>query len=281
MKLISPILAALSSLAWICAANAGCATDEEPCLVETGSYHIALPEPAEGSGQSSSRPAIIWLHGAGGTGRGAMRNTGMVEAVLQRGYAFIAANGKEREGRFGTGWYFHPDWPKERNEIAFLKSVSADAVNRHGVDPERIILAGFSIGGSMTSYVACADPKAFAAFAPVAGSFWRPHPTDCSGQVRLLHTHGWRDTTVPLEGRPLRGGAIFQGDVWLAMQIWRAENGCKNLRPDSFEIGEQFWRRKWESCDPGTALEFALHASAHGIPRGWATMVIDWFEGLD
>ena len=40
-----------------------------------------------------------------------------------------------------------------------------------------------------------------AAYAPVAGSFWRPHPDmeACAGPVDLLHTHGWRDKTVPLD----------------------------------------------------------------------------------
>ena len=258
------------------AAYAGCDTSPDPCAVAGGTYHIALPD---GPG-SALTPAILWLHGAGGTGAGALRNSGMTQAALDRGYAFIAADGEDRPGRFGTGWYFHPDRPKNRDDVAFLTAVADDAADRFGLRRDGIILAGFSVGGSMASYLACEAPEAFRAYAPVGGSFWKPEPTDCAGPVRLLHTHGWRDQTVPLEGRPLGGGRIYQGDVWQAMQVWRAENGCDMMRPDSFSMTDSFWRRKWEDCAPGTALEFALHQGGHGIPRGWTAMVLDWFEAL-
>lgn len=256
-------------------AMAGCLDDPEPCVVPLGSYHITLPDISEGT-----VPAVMFLHGAGGTGMGAIRNTGMSTTLLSRGYAVIGPNGMDRPGRFGTGWYFIPGRPVLRDELAFLTQVKKDAAARFNVDADAVLLAGFSVGGSMTSYIGCAAPEEFAAFAPVAGSFWRDLPEDCAGPVRLLHTHGWRDQTVPLEGRPLRGGEIYQGDVWQSMQIWRAENGCDRLRPDSFDTDGLFWRRVWEDCAPGTALEFALHPGGHRIPQGWSGMALDWFEAL-
>ena len=271
LAVCTAVLATLFSTA----VQARCGSEDGACAVENGTYHIKMPE--QGADKTQ---AILWLHGAGGTGKGAMRNTGMVNTITKRGYAFIAADGMKRPGKFGTGWYFHPDWPTKRDEVSFLKAIVADAATNHNIDADRIILAGFSIGGSMASYTACQDPDAFAAYAPVGGSFWRPHPTNCAGSVRLFHTHGWKDKTVPLEGRPLGGGRVHQGDVWHAMQIWRAENGCTGIRADTFEMTNDFWRRKWEQCAPGTALEFALHPGAHGIPPGWADMVISWFETL-
>lgn len=257
-------------------AYAGCGDSPDPCEIEGGTYHIVMPEATD-----TPPPAIMWLHGAGGTGAGAVRNTGMTNAIRDRGYAFIAVDGLDRPGRFGTGWYFHPERPQNRDEVAFLTAVADDAADRFGLDRDQMILSGFSVGGSMTSYFACQSPDAFDAYAPVGGSFWKPEPTDCAGPVRLLHTHGWRDTTVPLEGRPLGGGTIYQGDVWQAMQVWRAENSCELLRPDSFVMTDAYWRRIWEDCAPGTALEFALHPGAHGIPRGWSAMTLDWYEALE
>lgn len=256
-------------------AMAGCLDDPAPCVVPLGSYHIALPDSRDGT-----VPAVMFLHGAGGTGMGAIKNTGMSSTLLSRGYAVIGPNGMDRPGRFGTGWSFIPGRPVLRDELAFLEQVKEDAAARFNVDADAVLLAGFSVGGSMTSYIACAAPDAFAGFAPVAGSFWRDLPEDCAGAVRLLHTHGWRDQTVPLEGRPLGGGKIYQGDVWQSMQIWRAENGCDRLRPDSFDTDGLFWRRVWEDCAPGTALEFALHPGGHSIPQGWSGMALDWFESL-
>jgi len=259
-------------LAFAPAAQAGCNDDGDPCEVPMGTYHILLPD-----GPIEQRPAVMFLHGAGGTGKGAVNPNGMGRNFNNRGYVAIGPNGMDREGRFGTGWYFHPERERVRDEAAFLRQVADDAAERFGVDREQIILSGFSVGGSMTSYVACEDPDAFAAYAPVAGSFWRPHPTGCEAPVDLFHTHGWRDKTVPLEGRPLGGGSIFQGDVWYAMQVWRETNGCEGLRADTFEDIGDFWIRRWDTCIEGN-LEFALHPGAHGIPRGWSDLAIDWFE---
>ncbi len=255
------------------AAFAGCAGSEDTCKTLLGEYHIALPEGVE------NPPALLFLHGAGGTGKGALR----MKAALDRGYALIGPNGLKRpNSRFGPGWSFHPDRPKQRDEIAFVREIIADAEQTHGVDSTRILLGGFSIGGSMTSYMACDAPDLAAAFAPVAGSFWRPHPdmAACQGPVKLLHTHGWKDKTVPLEGRPLGGGTIEQGDVFYAMQIWRETNTCPGMRADSFDTSGPFWHRKWETCEAG-ALEFVMHQGAHGIPKGWTDMALDWFESLE
>ncbi|MDA9865127.1 polyhydroxybutyrate depolymerase [bacterium] len=258
------------------AAMAGCNDDGPPCEVPLGTYHILVPE-----GGAEDLPAVMFLHGAGGTGKGAVNPNGMGRNLNARGYAAIGPNGLVREGRFGAGWYFHPERPKNRDEIAFLTQVADDAATRFGVDRMKIILGGFSIGGSMASYVACDAPLSFAAYAPVGGSFWRPLPTECTGPVRLLHTHGWKDKTVPLEGRPLRSGVIYQGDVWQSMQAWRATNGCDGLRADSFDTIGDIMIRRWDTCAEGTALEFALHPGGHGIPRGWSDLALDWFEKLE
>jgi polyhydroxybutyrate depolymerase len=258
------------------AAEAGCGADPDPCETPMGSYHIALPE-----GVTGDIPAVMFLHGAGGSGTGSTRSGGMADSMGARGYAVIGPDGLQRENsNFGPGWSFHPDRPQQRDEMAFFREVADDAAARFGIDRDQIILAGFSIGGSMASYIACTDPTTFAAYAPVGGSFWRPHPTECAGPVRLLHTHGWKDRTVPLEGRPLGNGTIYQGDVWHAMGVWRAANGCDGLRADVFDTSGDFWTRRWDVCDDGTALEFVLHQGGHGIPRGWSNYTLDWFEGL-
>lgn len=253
-----------------------CGGSDEPCTVAFGGYHVALPDnPLPGP-----MPAVVFFHGAGGTGAGVARNRGMFRAFLKRGYAVIAPNGLRREGRRGGFWSFIPGRPKMRDERAFINQVMEDATKRFSLDRDRVLLSGFSIGGSLTWYLACQSPGDFAAYAPVAGGFWRPHPVarDCAGPVKMLHTHGWSDTTVPLEGRPIWGGRIHQGDIFLGLGIWREKNGCNAGRPDRFVTKGTFWRRIWTTCDEGTALELAMHAGGHGIPKGWSDMAVDWFE---
>lgn len=252
-----------------------------PCEVEGGTYVIELPEASE-----APAPAVMFIHGYGGSGAGVLRNRGMVDAILARGYAVIAPSGLTMQGRNGGSWSFHPERPQRRDETAFLTTVRDDAIARHGLDAERVVLSGFSIGGSMTAYLACSTPDTFSAYAPLGGNFWRPHPESCAGPVRMLHTHGWRDGTVPLEGRVLRGedsrdpDALMQGDVSHALAIWRAANECYQLKADRFETTGAFMRRAWDRCAPGSALEFALFPGGHVIPQGWAEMMLDWYEGL-
>jgi len=271
------LIAALLAL-WSGAAFAGCQADAAPCQIASGTYHIERPA---GVDPQAKLPAVEFLHGWGASGQATMANRGMVDALLARGYAVIAPDGRLRESGPGRTWDFHPARATAamRDEALFLAAVADDAALHHGIDRDRVILAGFSIGGSTTSYVACKTPDAFAAFAPVAGSFWNPLPESCAGPVRLLHVHGWTDTTVPLEGRRLRSG-VTQGDVFAAMAIWRQTNGCVQPRPDQFDRSADFQVRRWTGCAAGSALGFALHGGSHGIPKGWANLALDWFEGL-
>lgn len=255
-----------------------CGGPDDACETPLGSYFVASPESgAEG------RPVVLFFHGGGGWGS---RILGMREDMTAeftgRGYVVVAPNGKKRPGgKFGPGWSFIPTLAPQRDDLAFAREVLTDAEARFGVDRARVLMTGFSIGGSLVSYLACRDPSVAAAFAPVAGAFWNPPPEDCVGPVRLLHTHGWRDKTVPLEGRPLRKDPLVeQGDVFETLRRWRVRNGCTKLRADEFVTEGPFWRRIWTSCDTG-ALEFALHPSGHEVPDAWPALAMNWFEGLE
>ena len=284
MMTLRAILGSGTAVVWLIsagAAAANCLDQAGPCKIDNGEYHILRP-----AGVVGDVPAVMFLHGYGGNGAGVYKNTGMVDAIMARGYALIAPSGRDEDGTEGKEWSFHPEFPETRDETAFLRAVLDDAAAKYGIDRDRVLLSGFSIGGSMTAYAACEDPTLASAYAPVAGNFWRPYPADCAGPVRMLHTHGWTDTTVPLEGRYLgkpegMDTRIAQGDAFDAMQLWRATNGCTEMRADAFDMEDgDFWHRRWDRCTPGSALEFVLWPGSHAVPKGWADMALDWFESL-
>lgn len=252
------------------AAHADCGPTPGPCEIPDGIYHVELPEAPTGA-------SLMFIHGWNASGEGMLRARGMVEAALARGYAVVAPSGQPMSDRPNRSWSFRPGSPG-RDEITFLQDVRDDVSARFDLDPTRMLLSGFSIGGSMVAYLACAAPDAFPAYAPVSGNFWRPHPEGCEGPAPMFHVHGWQDRTVPLEGRALGGGRVRQGDVFEAMQIWRDTNECPNLNARDFATDDGYWRRRWIDC--AAPLEFALFDGGHGIPAGWTDMALDWFEGL-
>lgn len=251
-------------------ALAACAESEGTCETVSGEYHIELP-------RTENPPLVVFLHGYGGSGSGTMKNRNMVDPLLERGYAVMAPEGALRNGR--KSWNFYPGW-EGRDETAFLTEVVQDAADRFGIDSDRVILGGFSAGGFMVNYLACAAPDTFSAYVPVSGGFWRPHPETCEGPVKLFHTHGWTDNVVPLEGRILGGGRFHQGDIFAGLEIWRVANDCPDTKPSGFSTTGNFMRRNWMGCAEGSALEFALFPGGHGVPKGWADMMVDWYEGL-
>lgn len=281
MRYLLLLIAVMIAQSMSVRADQFCGTGEEVCELPSGSYNIELPDRVD---PSQKIPAMIYFHGAGGSGARSMKNVSMVDTFLERGYAVIAPSGLKRpNSRFGPGWSFHPNRPKQRDEMVFAKAVLADAAEKFNIDRDRILMTGFSIGGSLTWYLACQDPTVAKAYAPVGGAFWRPHPVgaDCKGPVNMLHTHGWRDGTVPLEGRVLGGGIIEQGDVFQSLQILRQLNGCDNYKANRFETSANLWKRWWTKCTSGHALQFNLYDAGHAVPPGWAEEVIDWFEGLE
>lgn len=256
-------------------AQSSCGGAEAPCSVPLGSYHIELPE----KGGEGPLPVILFFHGAGGSGTHVLGPQSLLKPFRDAGYAVIGANGQLRPGGFGAGWSFRPEGPQQRDELLFARQVIADANARFNLDPNRLLVSGFSIGASLVWYLACKEPGLATAYAPLAGGFWRPHPRQCAGPIDLFHTHGWRDRTVPLEGRPLRGGQIEQGDVFEGLQLWRAVNGCKGLRADAFETDAIFWRRHWNACESGREIVLQLHPNDHdGVPPEWAESARLWFE---
>lgn len=263
----------LSLLASAAPAAETCGTPGGPCPVEGGFYRLALPEGAE-----RPVPALIYLHGWGGSSEGVMHNTAMREALVAHGYALIAPEGIPSAGHGNRDWGVRDGGAHPRDDLVFLAAVLDDAA-RHGVDRGRVLMAGFSRGGSMVWDVACHAPATVRAYAPVAGAFWEPLPDGCAGPADLLHTHGWGDRVVPLEGRAVAGGRLIQGDVFLSLRLLRETLGCAPQMPDAapVETEDGLWLRHWDHC-PGGRLDLVLHPGGHGVPEAWVERALDWFE---
>lgn len=247
-----------------------CGDANTPCVIDSGTYHVVAPA-------GTPKGVVFFLHGGGGRGKSLLK-TGMAKEATKRGYVYVAPDGYHPNSRFIRNWSVKANNSRfERDDVEFLADVLADVRTRFNVTAKPTLLSGFSRGGSMVWDVACETPDFATAYAPIAGAFWDDLPTTCAAPVNLFHTHGWSDRTVPLEGRSFGGGAVIQGDVWASLKILRETNGCDKRQPESNSFDGDMWFRHWTDCTGGD-IELMLHPGGHGVPKGWSTRALDWFE---
>lgn len=196
------------STAWACGPNSKCRLGDRH-------YYIALPEGHDGRSQVG---AILFSHGLQGTAKGVMGNETLRGIASELGVALIAVKS------IGEDWTL-PNGPRNavRNvngTFRYFDAVVRDATSRFPIDPDRMMATGYSAGGMVTWNLVCQRPQLFAAFAPMAGTFWKNPPRRCRKPVaNVLHIHGLTDKTVPMEGRVING--VRQGNVTKVMRRYK------------------------------------------------------------
>jgi polyhydroxybutyrate depolymerase len=250
----------------------------DPCAVsfpaddelDGGQYYIQTPASWDGV---TSLPVIVWFHGYQGSGASAINNRGLVQAWSNAGYLFVAADGRDNT------WAHQGSPSQARDDTGYVRAVINDVQDRYPIDPERVVAAGFSQGGSMVWSVACFVGAPFTHYAPISGAFWEPLPASCDeGPIIMRHTHGMSDTVVPMAGRPI-GALWHQGDVPDGLDILRETNGCAAAPDRTGLIVRRAACSVWSSCEDG-ALQLCLHDGGHGVPTGWSASTQAWIEDM-
>jgi polyhydroxybutyrate depolymerase len=165
-----------------------------------------------------------------------------------------------------------PGWSDDQRFVAdLLDDVEADLC----VDPSRIFLSGFAVGGVFGSIVACEHAERFAALGTVAGLF---APEGCAPAKALpvVSFHGTGDRFIPFDGGigagpadlPLspetiegltfmatREGAVASSEAW-------AGHGRCDPDPTVEVVADGVERRVWSGCDDDARVE--LHVIEGG-----------------
>ncbi len=252
-------------------ARAADCTIEAPCRTAHGQYLVHVPNGWDGK---SPLPAVVFFHGYKSSAAGEMNVPEMVQFSDTSGHLLIVPDGLD------MSWSFPHAPEQKRDEIAFVGEVLDDVEHRFPIDHSRLWASGFSIGGSMAWYAACYMGRRFAAFAPVAGSFWLPMPTDCpSGPANIRHIHGLTDQTFPLEGRAIRNHAFQQGDTWVGLNLWKKIDGC-TPQPTRIDKQGNMICHIWQGCSSGKELQLCLHPGEHEIDTQWLLDDARWVDGL-
>jgi predicted peptidase len=133
-------------------------------LVSRSGYDYLLHLPVGYTDFGQARPLLIFLHGAGETGKDVR--------ILERFDPVHYAKGKVPVKDFPF-IVISPMTPRHgwqpKQVVKLLDEILEDNGKRWNIDRSRIYLTGMSMGGFGTFHVACEFPERFTAIIPVAG----------------------------------------------------------------------------------------------------------------
>jgi predicted peptidase len=147
-------------------------------------YLLSLP--AEYSQSRKSWPLVLFLHGAGESGKdlNKVKTHGPPKIVEAKGpFPFILVS---------------PQCPTRGWNPDVLNALLDAVIKQYRVDKNRVYLTGLSMGGYGTWALATAHPEKFAAIAPICGG---GDPADAKKLAKLpiWVFHGAKDPTVPIK----------------------------------------------------------------------------------
>lgn len=187
---------------------------ESDCRLGERFYRIYLPSSLP---QGERHGALVFAHGYRGTAVGVMRSSALIGLADRLGVALIAV--KSSSDDWSIPGVPSKNLKPDSDELAYFDAVLADATSRFAIDPERIVVSGFSAGGMMVWNLICHRSESFAGFVPIAGTFWRPTPESCdTPAANVVHLHGDNDKIVPLAGRKIADA--HQGDVGEVLEMY-------------------------------------------------------------
>jgi polyhydroxybutyrate depolymerase len=163
------------------------------------------------------------------------------------------------------------------DDVAFLHSLIQQLVQKNGVDPQRVYVAGISNGGLMVGRLACELSDEIAAFAVVAATFPERLTATCrpSHPVPILFIHGTLDPILPAAGGTPKvgaGGIILSAEG--AVDFWRGLDACgaspiEERLIDPVQDGTQTLFRRWACAQGSQVLFYQVEGGGHTWPGGW------------
>ncbi|MDR3198693.1 MAG: prolyl oligopeptidase family serine peptidase [Planctomycetaceae bacterium] len=163
-------------------------------------YDFLLRIPRGYNDYSGKQPLLIYLHGTGESGKD-------INTLKNKDPYFLSQKiFKDQETALFPFICVTPVCDTKRWEpyrvIAMLDQVLSETKYRFQIDPSRIYLTGYSMGGFGTFETAMEYPERFAAIVPVAGG------GEPDRAIKLQHVatwvfHGDNDQTVPLASSDL------------------------------------------------------------------------------
>lgn len=234
-----------------------------------------LHEPSRASA-IKKKPVVIMLHGGGGNGEIAQRQTGFSQKADKEGFIAVFPYGSGRGGDNLLTWNAEGCCAYAMNnsidDVAFISRLIDTLIKDHNADKGRIYAAGHSNGAMLSLHLAREMKGKLAGVASVAGALFDTSSPPAAG-VPVLLIHGEADVMVPMEGGMSGRKQIVQAQSkpYLPfadmVSFWQRHNGCDET-PDVIRNGKVTTKR-YMNCDDGNGVEVVVvRDGGHAWPGG-------------
>lgn len=215
---------------------------------------------------------VINYHGYNNTAQRTAQRTNMGAVADESGFIVIYPQGVDNPPSWNAGiGSFGPTG--DADDVQFTRDLISYLEHNYCVDAHRIYVTGYSLGGGMAYRIACELSNQIAAFATVAGAFYRiPGGCNLSRPVPLLEIHGQADQFAPYNGNTFMGMSAVQA----YLNFWLERDKCKLANQVIFQKAD-VTGLEWTQCANGAVIQhYRISDGGHVWPGSNPTLGIGY-----
>lgn len=210
---------------------------------------------------ASGRPLVVVLHGCGQDAASFAADAGWIALADEFRLALVLPEQSYENNRGRCFNWFRPeDVRRGGGEAMSIRQMIRKAAARHGSDPKRVFIAGFSGGAGMAAAMLAAYPAVFAAGGVVAGLPVGCALTPMGAMLRMRHADAGR-TRLALAADVRAATRSRSRKIWPRLTIWAGERD-RIVDPANGEALAAQWS-ELHGHDPAPAVD----DTARGVRR--------------
>jgi polyhydroxybutyrate depolymerase len=208
------------------------------------------------------QPLVIGYHGYSWTARTMEHNTGLDAEADKEGFILASPQGLDSPSTWNAGaGAYGPTG--DANDIQFTQDILTYLKKNYCVNPARIYLTGFSLGGGMVYRLACTLSTEITAIATVSGAYYPFGACKPARPLPILEIHGGADDQAPYAGNPSR--LMIGVDAYL--KVWLTQDRCTQKAGHVFLKRGDVTGTEWTQCARGVEV---AHYRANDGGHSWS-----------
>lgn len=207
-------------------------------------------------------PLVVMLHFLNGLS-GEMANLAGAAALVRETGAWVALPQASR-GRWNNGTILGT---KLVDDVAFLEALLDALMAEYPIDPQQVLMTGYSNGAAMAEHFACQRPDRVTAIGLVASTLFETRIPACDPRqpVSYALVHGTDDNIVPYNGNATRLSAPASAAFWAERAGCQPEPERSEL-PDAVADGTRVVIDRYRECDSAEVELFTVKNGGHTYP---------------